>query len=274
MPQTDGKKLLFFFIALCTAGVLHAQTGNIEVYAANGAKGSTILVAKNTSPFPYVVDLYYLRLKNMLADPESQFQAAVPAGKQVVMATLTPKGPGKTGWDFKFRYFLGDPTHCVPEPEFPYRLPFKKGLACLVSQGYLGPISHQNTFAIDFLMEEGTPIMAAREGIVAEVKEDSNWGCPSADCARDGNYILIMHRDGTFAGYWHLQYKGVSVKVGERVSAGQVIGTSGNTGWTSGPHLHFEVFCPTIEGKQTIQTLFNTQRGINTQLEQGKLYWH
>jgi len=55
------------------------------------------------------------------------------------------------------------------------------------------------------------------------------------------NYVRILHDDGTMGLYAHLRPEGVLVRVGQRVRQGQQIGLSGNTGFTSGPHLHFAV---------------------------------
>ena len=53
--------------------------------------------------------------------------------------------------------------------------------------------------------------------------------------------MRILHDDGTMAMYAHLKPEGVLVRIGQRVHAGQPIGLSGNTGFTTGPHLHFAV---------------------------------
>ena len=58
----------------------------------------------------------------------------------------------------------------------------------------------------------------------------------------DANCVLVQHRDGTVGTYVHLQKGGNKVKVGDWVRAGNLIGLSGNTGFTSGPHLHFAVY--------------------------------
>jgi murein DD-endopeptidase MepM/ murein hydrolase activator NlpD len=96
--------------------------------------------------------------------------------------------------------------------------------------------------AVDFIIPEGTPILAARPGIVVRVKSDSKIGGPNPKFFGKGNFITIVHKDGTFADYLHLKYKGVKVKVGDHVKQGQVIGHSGNTGWSMAPHLHFIVW--------------------------------
>src|SRR5690625_5722784 len=55
------------------------------------------------------------------------------------------------------------------------------------------------------------------------------------------NFVRILHDDGSMALYAHLDYGGVSVRDGQRVKRGQRIGRSGNTGFSTGPHLHFVV---------------------------------
>jgi murein DD-endopeptidase MepM/ murein hydrolase activator NlpD len=117
-------------------------------------------------------------------------------------------------------------------------------------------------YAIDFLVPIGTPIYAAESGKVVWVKNDSKVG------GRDkkkywnlGNRIVIKHRNGEYTAYEHLKYKGALVKIGHKVRKGQLIGYSGNTGWsTIGPHLHFEVFNnPSKDESEgvTLMVLFN-----------------
>ena len=81
------------------------------------------------------------------------------------------------------------------------------------------------------------------------------------------NRIVILHKDGTFASYVHLKYKGTLVKVGDQVKRGQKIGYSGNTGQSSGPHLHFVV---RKENDLAIPVYFKGYKG--KVLKQGKKY--
>lgn len=96
--------------------------------------------------------------------------------------------------------------------------------------------------AVDFLCDEGTPIYAALSGKVVFVKRDSSIGGPDKKYWNDGNRIVIRHKNDEHTAYEHLKFHGSTVKVGQSVRKGQLIGYSGNTGFTFKPHLHFEVF--------------------------------
>ncbi|MBC2863868.1 M23 family metallopeptidase [Streptomyces mexicanus] len=86
----------------------------------------------------------------------------------------------------------------------------------------------------DFAVPIGTNVVAAHGGTV--VKAGPNGG---GDGPAYGNAIVIKHADGLYTQYAHLSR--IDVKVGQVVSTGQHIALSGNTGNTTGPHLHFEV---------------------------------
>ncbi|MEV6700242.1 M23 family metallopeptidase [Streptomyces sp. NPDC051453] len=86
----------------------------------------------------------------------------------------------------------------------------------------------------DFAVPIGTNVMAVHGGTV--VKAGGNG---AGDGPAYGNAIVIKHSDGTYSQYAHLSR--IDVHVGQTVSTGQHIALSGNTGNSSGPHLHFEI---------------------------------
>ncbi|WP_327736722.1 M23 family metallopeptidase [Streptomyces nojiriensis] len=86
----------------------------------------------------------------------------------------------------------------------------------------------------DFAVPVGTPVKAAAAGVV--VKAGPNGG---GDGPAYGNAIVIKHANATYSQYAHLSK--IQVKVGQKVNASQRIALSGNTGNSSGPHLHFEI---------------------------------
>ena len=120
-------------------------------------------------------------------------------------------------------------------------------------------------YSIDFKCDEGTPIYATLAGKVVFVKDDSNAGGDDRKYWNDGNRIAIKHVNNEYTGYEHLKCKGSKVKVGQIVKKGQLIGFSGNTGYSECPHLHFEVFTdPTrdeVEGT-TLKVRFAELKGV------------
>jgi murein DD-endopeptidase MepM/ murein hydrolase activator NlpD len=118
-----------------------------------------------------------------------------------------------------------------------YRLPFPAGVRRFCIQGNRGGYSHRGwqEFAWDFCMPVGSDVCAARAGVVARVEVSYDGH------GLHNNEIIIDHRDGTFGFYLHLMKGGSYVRVGQRVGQGQRIAASGDVGYSTAPHLHFQV---------------------------------
>ncbi len=152
-----------------------------------------------------------------------------------------------------------------------YDLPFEKGTKHRIVQGYGGLFSHMHIAALDFNMAVGTPVCAARDGVIYAFKDDSDQGGPFPEYKNKANYIIIKHSDGSYGCYWHLKKNGVAVKNGF-VAKGQLIGYSGSTGFILRPHLHFSVKQKlNYEKDSFVRTKFKTFNGIQL-LKKGGLY--
>ena len=151
------------------------------------------------------------------------------------------------------------------DADYHYRLPFEPGKAYRVIQTFGGRVSHQgeSEYAVDFAMPEGTQVYAARPGRVVATQSSSNTGGDEKKFRDEGNFIYIRHADRTLGVYVHLEKDGVLVDVGDYVRRGQLIGLSGNTGWSSRPHLHFGVY-KLIGGEmgESFPFLFESKRGL------------
>jgi murein DD-endopeptidase MepM/ murein hydrolase activator NlpD len=153
-----------------------------------------------------------------------------------------------------------------------YTLPFEHKKKIFLIQGYESMFSHKSERALDFKVKTATKVCAARAGIVTAVRKDSDVGGLKPENLSDGNYILIRHNDGSVANYWHFKKDGVLVNIGDTLQTGQLIGLSGNTGYSAFPHLHFEVQGYDASGKYVqLPTRFYTQRGV-IYLTPGKFY--
>ena len=122
-------------------------------------------------------------------------------------------------------------------------------------------------------MPIGTPILAAREGMVIDVVDINTKRCDSLDCAKFNNYVKIYHPDGSIAEYHHIKFKSALVKKGDSIAKGQAIALSGNVGFSSTPHLHFQVHKDDMNKRQTLDTKFLIKKGESLEiLKKGKTY--
>jgi len=93
-------------------------------------------------------------------------------------------------------------------------------------------------------IEGTTPVIAALNGVVVTSALGETGSCVVGDTecgGKYGNYVVIQHTDGNYTLYAHMATNSVLVKEGDTVKQGQVLGYVGNTGKSTGPHLHFEV---------------------------------
>lgn len=174
----------------------------------------------------------------------------------------------------KFRWVIGN-KYKRHNNRHIYSLPYKINTSQQVTQGFNGKFSHKGNsqYAIDFGLKVGTRIYASRGGIVVLIKSDGSLHGTQEKHKKEANYITIKHSDGTYAKYAHLKKGGVKVKVGQKVSQGEFIGYSGNTGYTNGPHLHMVVFTgKDYKSRKSIAIKFKTKQGILTEPIRGKRY--
>jgi len=237
--------------------------------------GQVILSARNPSqvPITFTMDIDYQRLT---PSREPTFTETLAPGESRAVISLQRRNENREGryW-YTTKCSIGN-KNADHDDSVIYLMPYETGKSYRVLQGYGSSFSHKGleTYAVDFNMREGTPVRAARAGIVADVEESHSRGCWEDGCGRFANYIVIVHEDETTGEYYHLQKNGALVEPGDYVTAGQQIGLSGNTGHTTMPHLHFGVYRADDWGReQSIPVRFITADGIVDRPRSGGRYF-
>ncbi|MFE5295110.1 M23 family metallopeptidase [Streptomyces sp. NPDC056632] len=108
----------------------------------------------------------------------------------------------------------------------------------------------------DFAVPVGTPVKAAASGTVVKAGPYGGGDGPAY-----GNAIVIKHANGKYSQYAHLSK--IKVNIGQKVSVGQQIALSGNTGNSSGPHLHFEIRTTPNYGSALNPVTFLASHGVH-----------
>ena len=212
----------------------------IEVFSSPGGE-ELRLVGSNVSAD--VVDLTVtFTLENMRSSVGNRLRVLLAASRVRQPLAVLERENAAAPFRYSFRYamYYGDP---LARNTAAYAPPIAPGARFIIANAFHGAGAHavMTPYAVDIPMPIGTPVFAARSGIVVRVRSDSDRGGPDQSFAADGNFVTIRHEDGTYGNYAHFRKDGVHVRPGQLVIVGTQIGFSGNTGWSTGPHLHFDV---------------------------------
>ena len=275
MASTNTIRLIPVALAVLAASAAFADCREDWICVnALDQGGNVELRAENLQDYPVT---YTLRVRTRdfeVSGPSTVTRTLAPQESARVMMLSRADGHYEGRYRYFFEWTVGD-KDAVHDDDHLYALPYASGKSYRVLQGYGSRFSHTGleAYAVDFDMPEGTPVHAARGGVVARVEESHSLGCWEDGCGRHANFIVVLHSDGTTGEYYHLQQDGALVDVGDRVVRGQKIGLSGNTGHTTMPHLHFAVYRATEWGNtQSIPVRFNSADGVVMRPRHGARY--
>lgn len=231
-----------------------------------------VFTARNRMHVPAGVQLRFERIDHVTPVPRLRAgrvsESVVPPGRaRQVLVLVRSDVRQRARAPFVWRISYGDPT-ARHDDRAVYRMPFGGVGARPLTQGANGRFTHKgrSAWSYDFGMPVGTPILAARPGIVVEVHDGYTRSGISEDFLDKANAVTVLHADGTFATYAHLD-PGAGVREGMHVAAGDLLGFSGNTGFSTGPHLHFSVWRSGFDGGTTVPIRFTAG-----DLVEGRLY--
>jgi len=203
---------------------------------------SMSFVVENRTAMPVVVRAAFPDLVNVRPSRPVPVEKALAPGERAVLVRFAVIVPGRpSAAASRFDAIYGSPASRHDDATR-YAWPFGGGEPRMLAQGVGGAQSHQgaNRYSFDFSLPEGTPVLAARAGVVVLVKDGFERSGLDPALEQQANTVVVLHDDESFASYGHL-LRGIEVNVGQKVERGEQLGRSGSSGYAAGPHLHFQV---------------------------------
>ncbi len=262
------QKIQVLLLVLATHFIAYSSIADQQSYPfklINQAEGGKhILLAQNKGPAPVLLNLN-LASDNAIIEPAAHIVEVIKPAAALPTASIRSKAAGQ-GYRVasNYKFSIGDPD-AIPDPAVTYQLPFANGQKVLIGQILGGKITTHtgpdSKYAVDFDVPIGTPVLAARSGVVVDI--DQGYTAGGNDPKLKANHVLILHEDGTLGLYAHLRAESHAVTFGQMVKTGELIGYSGNTGYSSGPHLHFSVLTNTRTADGSVKYVSHPVKFVN-----------
>lgn len=214
---------------------------------------------------PLEIELRLRDAENVRTRPALPARFVLPGQARRSLVTIEPDAADRS-WRYRFESAaVPGPPGALHDADATYLPPVASGETFTIGQAFGGGFSHttpQSYHAVDIDMPVGTPVHAARAGVVMD--QARYFHGRGDDPERHGpraNYVRVLHEDGTMAVYAHLDYEGVMVRPGQAVLEGDLIGRSGDTGFATGPHLHFVIQRNTGMRLESVPFVFELRGG-------------
>ena len=245
-PVLKGKMYVFMaaVLAFCMVQKIYAAQDLIRVRK-DGTNDQPVFYVSAAYPGPVEVEFQFTKAVNILSDPPLPARFVIPPGQEVRTFALRAADPGQSlSYAYKFVFTPGDPR-AQHRQDQPYLPPFQKGRRFRIGSSFdSGADQHDpyNAYGVSILMPPGTPICAARSGILAEIALQSFRRQTAGGIMEErSEMIRIVHDDGTMSVYSHLHPGSVRLSPGSRISQGQVIAELGNFMFSGVSSLFFIV---------------------------------
>lgn len=234
--------LLVFILISCSDNLPKDTLYPFPIYSAITEVGDSLVVTYRNSVAMPVLFYIYTNFPDINKYYTGGNPHHVKSFDSLRIAFRKPVLAKKPDSFFSLKVDYGDYEQVKLDTATRYVFPFPTGKSYKIVQEYNGSFSHKDDFAryaIDFDLAIGDTVCAARDGIVTGVIQGYNIGGNDIKYREYANVIMLYHADGTLTQYAHLKKNGSLVALGDTVKAGQPIGLAGVTGFTGGPHLHF-----------------------------------
>jgi murein DD-endopeptidase MepM/ murein hydrolase activator NlpD len=131
-----------------------------------------------------------------------------------------------------------------------YIPPFSQNKKFIVSQAFMGTKTHNNPvnyYAVDLVMPLGEAVCAARSGKVVDLHDSSRTPDEADEADETADFVRIMEESGRINDYQHLLPGSINISIGQHINVRECFAKVGNTGISTGPHLHFAVLNSSLQ---------------------------